>query len=164
MLGQAKGEAILVTGKNDLGLIDYSLPITIFSQTTMSIKDYQEIVSMLKDNYIASGKDPDEMVDITRSICGQVSNREPALIEFAQKHDLIIFVSGKKSSNGKMLYEVCRRENNSSYFITSYNEIDHSWFNNIESIGLCGATSTPRWLIREILKNLTNYFLTLSRS
>lgn len=158
LLGQTKGEAILVTGKEDLELIDYSLPVTIFSQTTMSIKDYEEIVGMLKDNYRAVGKTPDKMVFITRSICGQVSNREPALIDFAKKHDVIIFVSGKKSSNGKMLYEVCKRENNSSYFITSYDEIDTGWFTSRDSIGLCGATSTPRWLIREIFDKLKELF------
>ena len=160
LVGQANGEAILLTGKQDLDLINYTKALTIFSQTTMSIKDYEEITGMIGDNYRKKGKNPKDFLKIIRSVCGQVSNREPALIEFAQKHDMILFVSGKESSNGKMLYEVCKKENSSSYFITSYDEIEEKWFNNKSSVGLCGATSTPRWLIREIYERLESLFST----
>ena len=157
LIGQAHGEAILVTGKEDLYKIDYKLPLTLFSQTTMSIREYNLIVDQIKENYKNVGADPHSMIKVHKSICGQVSNREPALIEFARKHDLILFVSGKESSNGKMLYQVCKKENSSSYFITSFNEIDPAWMLNKNSIGLCGATSTPRWLIKDIFEKITEH-------
>lgn len=158
LLGMTEGNAILVSNRDDIEKIDYSLPLTIFSQTTMSIRDFEQIVSQIKANYKDNGKDPEIMIKVNKSICGQVSNREPALIDFVQKHDLILFVSGKESSNGKMLYEVCKRENNASYFITSFDEIDPEWMQNKTSVGLCGATSTPRWLIKEIYMKLEKGF------
>jgi len=124
----------------------------------MSIREFKQIISYIEGNYRDQGKDPESMIEVNKSICGQVSNREPALIEFVRKHDLILFVSGKESSNGKMLYEVCKRENNASYFITSFDEINPEWIKSRESIGLCGATSTPRWLIKEIYLKLEEAF------
>ena len=158
LLGQTSGNAILVSKKEDIAKIDYSQALSIFSQTTMSIREFKQIVSHIQDNYRDHGYDPALMVEVNKSICGQVSNREPALIEFVRIHDLILFVSGKESSNGKMLYEVCKRENNASYFITSFEEINPDWIKNRKSIGLCGATSTPRWLIKEIYLKLEERF------
>jgi len=158
LLGQTEGHAILISKKEDIAKIDFSLPLSIFSQTTMSIREFKQIISYIEGNYRDQGKDPESMIEVNKSICGQVSNREPALIEFVRKHDLILFVSGKESSNGKMLYEVCKRENNASYFITSFDEINPEWIKSRESIGLCGATSTPRWLIKEIYLKLEEAF------
>jgi 4-hydroxy-3-methylbut-2-enyl diphosphate reductase len=87
---------------------------------------------------------------VNNTICGQVSNREPHLKAFARKHDVVIFVSGKESSNGKMLYSVCRSVNPETYFVSSAEEIDRSWFAGKSSAGVCGATSTPKWLIENI--------------
>ncbi len=154
LLGRANGEAILLSDKNDLEKINYSLPITLFSQTTRSKSEYGLIIDQIKDRYKDLGKDPMGMVKVNNTICGQVANREPALVDFARRHDIILFVSGTHSSNGRMLFEVCKKVNNSSYFITSYNEIDSQWFSGKDSIGLCGATSTPRWLIKEINEKL----------
>ena len=87
---------------------------------------------------------------INDTLCRQVSGREPELKEFARSNDVIIFVSGKKSSNGKMLYESCKEENEESYFISDIKELDSRWFANAKNIGICGATSTPRWLMEDV--------------
>lgn len=90
------------------------------------------------------------------SICRQVSNREPKLNEFSQQHDVILFVSGKKSSNGKALYQVCKAQNANSYFIESEDEIDSTWFEGFDTVGICGATSTPMWLMEKVKNFVEN--------
>lgn len=154
LLGQAGGEAILISNSDDLSKIDFSMPVTLFSQTTRSKGEYNKIIENIKQRFIEAGSDPEKMLVVNNTICGQVANREPALKIFARKHDIILFVSGTNSSNGKMLFEVCRKVNNSSYFITSFEEIQPEWLEGKSSIGLCGATSTPRWLIKEINEKL----------
>jgi 4-hydroxy-3-methylbut-2-enyl diphosphate reductase len=96
----------------------------------------------------------DEFLVTNDTICRQVSNREPQLRKFSAAHDVIIFVSGKKSSNGKALYEVCKSVNPKSYFVSDESEIDASWLKNAESIGICGATSTPLWLMENVSKSI----------
>ena len=155
LLGQVNGEALLLSSPGDLDKINFSLPLTIFSQTTRSKSDYNQIIEEIKTKYREAGKDPSGMLKVNNTICGQVANREPALIKFAGKHDIILFVSGTNSSNGRMLFEVCKKVNQSSYFITSFEEIRTEWLRDKESIGLCGATSTPRWLIKEIHEKLS---------
>jgi 4-hydroxy-3-methylbut-2-enyl diphosphate reductase len=159
LLGQAGGEAILLSNIGDIHLIDYSLPVTLFSQTTRSKGEYNKVIEQIKLKYQESGSDPEKKVTVNNTICGQVANREPALIKFAKKHDIILFVSGTNSSNGRMLFEVCQKVNDSSYFIASYNEVNSDWLSGKESIGLCGATSTPRWLIKEIHEKLSKLIL-----
>jgi 4-hydroxy-3-methylbut-2-enyl diphosphate reductase len=92
----------------------------------------------------------DDLLTVHKSICGQVSNREPGLQKFAGNHDVIIFVSGHESSNGKMLYSVCKDENPDSYMISSPSELRREWFAGKHNTGVCGATSTPKWLIEEV--------------
>jgi 4-hydroxy-3-methylbut-2-enyl diphosphate reductase len=94
--------------------------------------------------------DPEKNLHVHDTICRQVSDREPSLREFARKHDIIIFVSGKDSSNGKMLYAISKEINPDTYFVSSPDEIDISWFKNKRSAGICGATSTPKWLIEKV--------------
>lgn len=154
LLGQANGEALLLSNKDDLTKIDFTLPISLFSQTTRSKGEYNQIIEEIREKYRSCGHNPDKMVKVNNTICGQVANREPALIKFAKKHDIILFVSGTNSSNGRMLFEVCKKVNSSSHFITSFKEINPEWLVNKVSIGLCGATSTPRWLIKEIHEDL----------
>ena len=96
------------------------------------------------------------MLTVNRTICGQVSNREPHLKEFARKHETIIFVSGRESSNGKMLYSVCKSINPDTHFVSSPEEIDKAWFEGKKSAGICGATSTPKWLIEKIRDIISN--------
>jgi len=158
LLGQINNEGILVSGPDDIQKIDVSRPVYLFAQTTMSVKEYSNFTAILRIKMEEYGiSDPDKMLIINKTICGQVSNREPHLKAFARKHDTIIFVSGRESSNGKMLYSVCKNINPETHFVSSPEEIDKSWFKGKNSAGICGATSTPKWLIekiRDIISNL----------
>jgi 4-hydroxy-3-methylbut-2-enyl diphosphate reductase len=151
LLGQIGSKGILVTGREDLGKIDYTRPIDLFSQTTMSVKEYNILADTIREKIRERGeKDPDKVLHVNRTICGQVSNREPHLKNFARDHDIIIFVSGYESSNGKMLYQVCKSVNPETYFVSSQEDLDKSWFKGKKTVGVCGATSTPKWLIENI--------------
>jgi 4-hydroxy-3-methylbut-2-enyl diphosphate reductase len=155
--GQIHNEGILVSGPADFGKIDVTKPVFLFSQTTMSVKEYRNLTDILREKMKETGiSEPDKNLNINKTICGQVSNREPHLKAFAKKHDAIIFVSGKESSNGKMLYSVCRSVNPETHFVSSAEELDNSWFKGKNSVGICGATSTPKWLIENIRDIISN--------
>ncbi len=157
LLGQANNEGILVSDENDLGKVDVTQPVYLFSQTTMGVTDYQRIRDLIYNGMRNKGKlDPDKYFNVNSTICGQVSNREPHLKAFAMKHDTVVFVSGKESSNGKMLYSVCKSVNPDTHFVSSADEIRKEWFLNKNSVGVCGATSTPKWLIEQIGKYISN--------
>jgi 4-hydroxy-3-methylbut-2-enyl diphosphate reductase len=151
LLGQTDNEAVLVNGKEDLFKIDFSRDVHLFSQTTMSVKEYNEladsIILKMEEKGIANAE---KHLHKNNTICGQVSNRQPRLKVFARKHDVIVFVSGRESSNGKMLFNVCKNENPDTWFVSSPEEIKKEWFLNRNSVGICGATSTPKWLIDKI--------------
>jgi|SRR5688572_26802804 len=151
--GQTQDEAIIVTTEEDLDKIDFNRPVTFFSQTTKSTKGFYHIKSLLEERILAAQGNLDNF-DANDSICRQVSNREPHLLKFAKEHDVIVFVSGKKSSNGKALYAVCQRENPQSYFIENEEELDAGWFKNAKSVGICGATSTPMWLMQQVAESI----------
>ena len=150
LVGQTNGEAIIVTTKEDLNKIDFNKPIYIYSQTTKSPKAFQEIVNEIKKHLEILGKNNDLKFVVHDTLCRQVSGREPQLKVFSSENDVIVFVSGTKSSNGKMLFLSCKEQNKNSYFISDTSEIDPNWFKNISSVGICGATSTPRWLMDEV--------------
>ena len=150
LVGQTNGEAIIVTTKEDISKIDFEKPIYIYSQTTKSPKAFQDIVDEIKKELIALGKDVDLKFVVHDTLCRQVSGREPQLKAFASENDVIVFVSGTKSSNGKMLFLSCKEQNKQSYFVSDTKEIDENWFKNSNSVGICGATSTPRWLMDEV--------------
>src|SRR5664279_1798288 len=157
LLGQINNEGILVSGPDDFSKIDISKPVYLFSQTTMSVKEYGNLSDILRTKMEEKGIfEPNKSLAINKTICGQVSNREPHLKAFAEKHDTIIFVSGRESSNGKMLYSVCKNVNHDTHFVSSPDEIDKSWFIGKNSIGICGATSTPKWLIENIRDIISN--------
>jgi 4-hydroxy-3-methylbut-2-en-1-yl diphosphate reductase len=157
LLGQTSDEGILVTYPEDLQKIDFKRPVYLFAQTTMSIKEYGTFAEMIRSRMKANGiTDTDKLLFVHNTICGQVSNREPHLKTFAKKHDIIIFVSGKESSNGKMLYSVCKNVNPDTHFVSSPEEIDKTWFDEKKSVGICGATSTPKWLIDNIYELISN--------
>lgn len=156
--GQTNNEGILVSGPEDLKKIDISKPVWLFSQTTMSVKDYAAFAGLIRAKMKESGiSEPDEMLHVYKTICGEVSNREPHLREFASNHEVIIFVSGKESSNGKMLYSVCKSVNPETYFVSSPDEIKRSWFKDKKSAGICGATSTPKWLIEKAFNTVSSF-------
>jgi 4-hydroxy-3-methylbut-2-enyl diphosphate reductase len=151
LLGQTENEGILVSGPDDIGKIDITKPISLFAQTTMSVSDYRNFVGLLRSEMKRKGiSNPDNLLNVNNTICGQVSNREPHLKSFARNHDVVVFVSGKESSNGKMLYSVCKSVNPDTYFVSSPDELDRSWFTGKKSAGICGATSTPKWLIEKV--------------
>ena len=150
LLGQIGGDAVLVSCFDDLDQLDFSRPIFMYSQTTKSPKAYADIKSEIEKRRIENGvNDPLQFV-VNDTLCRQVSGREPQLKKFSDKHDIIVFVSGTKSSNGKMLYESCKAENPNSYFISDIDEIKKEWFSSANSVGICGATSTPLWLMENV--------------
>ena len=153
LLGQTKNNAIIVTTVEDLDKVDFSKSIYIYSQTTKSPKAYKEISDIIaKRVKLAEGENVKYIVHDT--LCRQVSGREPQLKLFSKENDVIIFVSGQKSSNGKMLYQSCKEENSNSYFISDINEINSEWFSFASSVGICGATSTPRWLMEQVQNSI----------
>jgi len=153
LVGQTNDTAIVVENKSDLDKIDFKKDIVFFSQTTKSLNEFYEIVDLIKQR-ISSGT----TFEYNDTICRQVANRMPNLKDFAKKHSLIFFVCGKKSSNGKALFEECKKENENTYLISTKEEIDDNLITkNIHSIGICGATSTPKWLMEEIENELKKF-------
>jgi 4-hydroxy-3-methylbut-2-enyl diphosphate reductase len=147
LLGQTEIDAILVNSIEDLDNIKFSDNVHLFSQTTMSIKEYNDLAELIVLKMEEQGiQDARMHLHKNNTICGQVSNREPKIKAFAKKHEVIVFVSGRDSSNGRMLFNVCKNENPNTWFVSSPVEIKKEWFNDKHSIGICGATSTPKWL------------------
>jgi 4-hydroxy-3-methylbut-2-enyl diphosphate reductase len=156
LMGAAGPGGILVTGRHDLGRIDFTRPVFLFAQTTRSKTEYEVVTEIIRLNLEKESEShPGNVLKVHNTICRQVSGREPLLRDFAQQHDVVIFVSGRNSSNGRMLYEVCRKENARSHFISSPEELDIKWFAGARSAGVCGATSTPRWLIQKVADLIT---------
>lgn len=145
LVGQTDGKAIVVEKLDEVKKLDFNRDIRLYSQTTKSLEGFQEIVAYIKEHI-----SPEATFEFYDTICRQVANRMPNIRKFAAAHDLIFFVSGKKSSNGKVLFGECLKVNPNSYLIDSREEIDNKLLNGISSIGICGATSTPKWLMEEI--------------
>lgn len=145
LVGQTNGEAIVIEKPEEAPKLDLTKDIRLYSQTTKSLDGFRDIV-----HYIGEHISPEVSFESYDTICRQVANRIPNIRKFAAAHDLIFFVSGKKSSNGKMLFSECRKVNANSHLIDSVEEIDDSLLVNAASIGICGATSTPKWLMEEI--------------
>jgi 4-hydroxy-3-methylbut-2-en-1-yl diphosphate reductase len=157
LTGQTNNEAIVVTTEEDLAQVDFSRPVSFFSQTTKSTKGFYKMKAIIEEKIKqANPQAPPDYLDANDSICRQVSNREPQLQKFSHEHDVILFVSGKKSSNGKALFEVCKIENPKSYFIENEQEIEPAWFDGATSVGICGATSTPMWLMQQVAQHVEN--------
>ena len=155
LLGQTNNKAIVVATIADLDKIDFNKSIYIYSQTTKSPKAYEEITLEIKKRMKhVSGNNIKYIINDT--LCRQVSGREPQLKNFAKINDVILFVSGRKSSNGKMLYQSCKDQNQYSYFISDIDEIKSDWFVDAKTVGICGATSTPRWLMESVQKFVEN--------
>ncbi|MEP4534248.1 MAG: 4-hydroxy-3-methylbut-2-enyl diphosphate reductase [Cyclobacteriaceae bacterium] len=151
LTGQTNNEAIIVSSEEDLEKIDFSRPVILYSQTTKSTKGFYTIKSLIEERIKAlKGTMKVEDFQANDSICRQVSNREPKMLDFSSRHDVILFVAGKKSSNGRALYNVCLQNNPRSYFVESEKEIDMGWLLPDDSIGICGATSTPGWLMAQV--------------
>jgi len=154
LVGQAKRDAIVIESIDEIEKLDFTKPIELFAQTTKSADEYKEIADEIRRRMGLVNSDENINFTVYNSICGQVASRKTELKSFAKKFDAIVFVSGKKSSNGKMLYEVCRSVNPKSYFISSPSELAAEWFNSINSVGICGATSTPLWLMEQVADSI----------
>jgi 4-hydroxy-3-methylbut-2-enyl diphosphate reductase len=149
LLGQTNQEAVVFQDIKELSIQDLPEHVTLYSQTTKSTDNFYEIKKTLEQAGIA--------VNANDTICRQVSNRDRELRDFAGKYDHIIFVSGTKSSNGKVLYNVCKEQNDFTYFISHPDQLDATWFKPGGSVGICGATSTPMWLMEQVKAHLETF-------
>ncbi|MFP4058919.1 MAG: 4-hydroxy-3-methylbut-2-enyl diphosphate reductase [Bacteroidales bacterium] len=149
LAGQTGFNAIIVEKPGDIEKIDFSKKVHIYAQTTVDPLHYQEIIKKIKDGYRELNRDPENQIIIKESICRQVSRRKPQLRKFSTTHEVILFISGKNSSNGKMLFNVCLENNPRSYMVNNVNEIQKHWFNGISTVGISGANSTPGWMLEE---------------
>ena len=147
LVAQTNDEALIIEQEEDLKSIDFSRPVILFSQTTKSLDGFKRVVELVKENARAS-------VVVNDTICRKVANRIPQLKDFAARHDVILFVSGEKSSNGKQLFEVCREVNSRTYFVQGVKDLRDEMFDKADSVGISGATSTPRWVMEEIKEGL----------
>jgi len=144
LVGQTHSEAIVIEKFDDVKKLDFSRDIYLYSQTTKSLDEFHRITDYMQEHISA-----DATFKSFDTICRQVANRMPNIAAFAVRHDLILFVSGRKSSNGKVLFNECLRVNPNSYQIEKAEEIDMRWLDGVETVGICGATSTPKWLMEE---------------
>lgn len=150
--GQVDNRAKIVQTIEDLENIDFSKPVKLFAQTTMSRENYNQLRTEVEKRMLS----PD-LFESCDSICGQVANRGPWLEKFSKSVDAVVFVGGKKSSNSKVLFNHCKKANPNSFFISSPNELDGLHLINYDKIGVCGATSTPQWLMEDIAKSLETF-------
>ena len=157
LVGQTEGNAIVVENLDDLTKLDFSKNISLYSQTTKSLEGFRQLVEaisskmemtvMVERNVFRNNKGL--TFKYFDTICRQVANRINDISRFAEKHDVVIFVAGKKSSNGKVLFDQCLKVNDNAYLIGNPDEIEPHWFRNVQSVGVCGATSTPKWLMEQ---------------
>lgn len=152
LVGQTNGEAIVIENLQEAARLDFSQDIRLYSQTTKSLDEFWQIVE-----YIRTHLSPNATFEYYDTICRQVANRMPNIRKFATSHDLIFFVSGKKSSNGKILFNECCKVNSNSHLIDAASEIDFNLLKGVETIGICGATSTPKWLMEDCKQAITDY-------
>ena len=148
LTGQVNDDVVVIEGEADLNLIDFSRPIYFLSQTTQSIGLFNQLADDIKAR--AEGVE----VTIDDTICRRVAGRESLLADFSRSVDVVIFVCGRKSSNGRVLYEVCRSANPKCYNIEEGSELERVWFEGAERVGICGATSTPRWLMEQVAEEV----------
>lgn len=146
LLGQTGGKAIVIEQFEELDQYDLPKEVILYTQTTKSSRNLYKLKEILESKGIS--------VDFNDTLCRQVSNRDHQLKEFATKFDAIVFVSGKKSSNGKVLFEVCKERNSNTHFVSSPEEVLPEWFSEGNSVGICGATSTPQWLMEAVKEKI----------
>jgi 4-hydroxy-3-methylbut-2-enyl diphosphate reductase len=147
LTGQVEDDVVVVEREEDLEVLDYSRPIYFLSQTTQSIELFNHLAEIIRSR-MAEGVE----LTVNDTICRRVAGREALLAEFSKSVDVVLFVCGRKSSNGKVLSEVCRRANARCYNIEEAQDVDMMWLEGAESVGICGATSTPRWLMEDVAK------------
>ncbi len=150
LVGQTSGNAIVIENLEDAKKLDFTRDIYLYSQTTKNLDEFKSIIA-----YIMEHISPTAVFRNFDTICRQVANRMPNIAAFAMRHDVVIFAAGKKSSNGRVLFKECMRVNSRSHQVESPEEIDMAWFDDASTVGICGATSTPKWL----MENCRDYIL-----
>lgn len=148
--GQTEDNAIIIENISGIDKIDFNKPIRLFSQTTSNTDRYKEIIEEIKRRKAESDDKSGSGLEVFETICTKVSNRAKHIKDFAKNNCVVIFVSDKKSSNGKYLYQICKSVNKNCHFISNASEIRKEWFRNVEKIGISGATSTPSWLMEKV--------------
>lgn len=151
LVGQTHSNAIVIESSDEVTKLDFTRDIYLYSQTTKSLDEFNRII-----DYIQTHISPDATFKSFDTICRSVANRMPNISQFAAKHDLILFVCGRKSSNGKVLYNECLRVNPNTHLVEDPQEIESAWLEGIQSVGICGATSTPRWLMEQCRDAIQN--------
>lgn len=153
LVGQTQGKAIVLEHPEEVTQLNFNKDIRLYSQTTKSLEDYWEII-----RYIEKHISPNATFEYHDTICRQVANRMPHLQKFAKEHELIIFVSGKKSSNGRILFEECHKVNPNTYLISEPEEIYSELLDGVQTVGICGATSTPTWLMENCKRRILELY------
>jgi (E)-4-hydroxy-3-methyl-but-2-enyl pyrophosphate reductase (IPP and DMAPP forming) len=154
LLGQTQRNGIVISSADDLDSIDYTKPASLYSQTTQGIEDYYQLIDTIRQRY--ADLHNENLFEFHDTICRLVANRSKHIREFASQHDIILFVSGEKSSNGLYLFDICKQANPRSFFISRIEQLQQYHFLPDESIGICGATSTPMWLMEQIKQVIIN--------
>ncbi len=149
LVGQTEGNAIVVEDPDGLAQVDFSRPVALYSQTTKSLEGFRSIIAEIERRM-----KPGVSFRYFDTICRQVSNRVDKLREFARNKDVVLFVAGAKSSNGKILFSHCLAENPRTYLVADENDLKPEWFAGASTVGICGATSTPRWLMEQVREAL----------
>ena len=153
LVGQTRSKAIVIEKFDDVKLLDFNRNIYLYSQTTKSLDEFHHIIEYIQEHIAKEAE-----FKSFDTICRQVANRMPNISTFASRHDVVLFVSGRKSSNGKVLFHECKRVNANSFQIESAKEINMSWFDGVSTVGICGATSTPKWLMEECRDYILNHY------
>ena len=151
LVGQTQSSAIVIESSDEVTKLDFTHDIYLYSQTTKSLDEFRRII-----DYIQTHISPNATFKSFDTICRSVANRMPNISQFATKHDLVLFVCGRKSSNGKVLYNECLRVNPNTHLVEDPQEIEPEWLKGIKSVGICGATSTPRWLMEQCRDAILN--------
>jgi len=154
LMGQSSVEVIILENEGDIRKIDFTRPIRLFSQTTMSMSKFEKIKHLIQSKLNQSQRNDKYFFEATNSVCKQVSKREEELVFFAKNYDVIVFVGGQNSSNAKFLFGICKEHNARSYFVANETEIQKAWFEGADLVGVSGATSTPQWLMNEVAEKI----------
>lgn len=161
LMGQADNQVIVISDFSEIDKINYTQPSILYSQTTQSLEQYYQLSELIKQRYQELGNE--HLFEFADTICRKVANRAIEIADFAKQHDAILFVSGEKSSNGLYLFDVCKKNNPNSYLISNAKQINELNLCNMQSIGICGATSTPMWLMKECAESVQNRILSLQK-
>lgn len=162
LVGQTNGEAIVIKSLEEISKVDLNKKTVLFSQTTMDKQTFyrlkEEFQKRIKELVVDSFEEQAKEFHAKDTICGQVFGRDKKLQEFAKKNDLMIFVAGKSSSNGKVLYNICKEANSNTHFVENGSEVKVEWFNGVSTVGISGATSTPQWLMLQVKDEIEKRF------